>query len=352
MTSSKRWITVLCISLVAFFLDYGNGPQPDTTFVILNWSRLPNVNKIISNVCDNLLEDVISSVTVWNNSPRALTYKDFPGTPCPESKLTIVNSGENLYFQARYIACAQADSQFCFIQDDDYLVKPEIIRALHHHIRERNLPGIHLQPPFEMLSSELKTTLVKDKQIHTTFAWLGYGTIVQRKEAVQFISLMDKLQFSDDERKMADNYFSILSNRIPERWIDEGIELGGGQPFTVGTEGQERNDRHILRAAEILDNIVLKGSDVPYVSRASFTNAPTAPFIHRAPCFDRSCVFQTSIRLTSEGPRGSAQSTTEILDLERRHLHIMGDDARHHYLRFPPCNAVDNDHNTAFQSPK
>jgi len=45
---------------------------------------------------------------------------------------------------------------------------------------------------------------------------------------------------------MADNYFTILSNTIPERWFDAGIQLGGGQPFTVGQEGEERNNRHIV----------------------------------------------------------------------------------------------------------
>ena len=45
---------------------------------------------------------------------------------------------------------------------------------------------------------------------------------------------------------MADNYFTILSNNIPERWFDGGVELGGGQAFTVGQEGEERNNRHIV----------------------------------------------------------------------------------------------------------
>lgn len=46
--------------------------------------------------------------------------------------------------------------------------------------------------------------------------------------------------------KMADNYYTILSNRVPEVWFDQGVELGGGQPFTVGVEGDERNDRHVV----------------------------------------------------------------------------------------------------------
>jgi hypothetical protein len=128
------------------------------------------------------------------------------------------------------------------------LILPEIIRALAHRINDTpdSDPSIHLQPAHEMLSSELRTILI-DQTVHTTFAWLGYGTIIKRSRAVDFLSLLNALNLSDDQHKMADNYFTILSNEIPERWFDAGIELGGGQPFTVGTEGEQRNNQHIVR---------------------------------------------------------------------------------------------------------
>ena len=96
-----------------------------------------------------------------------------------------------------------------------------------------------------MLLSQLRTISIGQK-IHTTFAWLGYGTIIRRLQAIEFLSLLKELELSKEERKMADNYFTILSNNIPERWFDGGVELGGGQAFTVGQEGEERNNRHIV----------------------------------------------------------------------------------------------------------
>lgn len=69
---------------------------------------------------------------------------------------------------------------------------------------------------------------------------------MHRELSESFLSLMDSLQFSDEERKMADNYFTILRNDYAEIWHDQGIELGGGQPFTVGTEGEQRNRLHIV----------------------------------------------------------------------------------------------------------
>lgn len=82
--------------------------------------------------------------------------------------------------------------------------------------------------------------------IHTGFAWLGHGTLVKRYRVVQFLSLLRHLNLSETELKMADNYFTLLSNTLPEVWFDQGIELGGGQPFTVGSEGEDRNRRHIV----------------------------------------------------------------------------------------------------------
>ena len=96
-----------------------------------------------------------------------------------------------------------------------------------------------------MLLSQLRTISISQK-IHTTFAWLGYGTIIRRLQAIEFLSLLNELELSEEERKMADNYFIILSNTIPERWFDAGVELGGGQAFTVGQEGEDRNNRHIV----------------------------------------------------------------------------------------------------------
>jgi len=105
--------------------------------------------------------------------------------------------------------------------------------------------SVHLQPPDEMLSSQLREIAIPPS-IEATFAWLGYGTMIERASASTFLSLLEKLQLSKEELEMADNYFTILSNHIPERWFDPGIPLGGGVAFTVGTAGEERNNHHIV----------------------------------------------------------------------------------------------------------
>jgi len=69
---------------------------------------------------------------------------------------------------------------------------------------------------------------------------------MHRELSESFLSLINDLKFSDEERKMADNYFTILRNDFTEIWHGQGIELYGGQPFTVGTEGEQRNRLHIV----------------------------------------------------------------------------------------------------------
>jgi hypothetical protein len=51
--------------------------------------------------------------------------------------------------------------------------------------------------------------------------------------ASEFLLLLQILDCSKGEVKKADNYFSVLRDRPLETWFDQGIELGGGQAFTV-----------------------------------------------------------------------------------------------------------------------
>jgi hypothetical protein len=105
--------------------------------------------------------------------------------------------------------------------------------------------GIHLLPPHEMLSSQV-LRVNTSYGAHTGFAWLGHGAMIHRAQASEFLDLMHLLNATEWEMKMADNYFTILRNDWPEVWFDQGIELGGGEAFTVGSEGEERNRLHIV----------------------------------------------------------------------------------------------------------
>lgn len=80
--------------------------------------------------------------------------------------------------------------------------------------------------------------------------------MIPRSRAVEFLDLLRHLNATDKELQMADNYYTILGNTYTETWFDQGVELGGGQPFTVGTEGDERNNYHVVRIILFLWSIM------------------------------------------------------------------------------------------------
>ncbi|KAF9469794.1 hypothetical protein BDZ94DRAFT_1243274 [Collybia nuda] len=332
--------------------------KADTTAVVLNWSRLPNVVRIVEQLCDQSLEHTIAAILVWNNSPRALSQEDLGGVPsnCTK-KVRVYNSPVNLYFEARYIGCAQATTSYCFIQDDDYLIWPEIINTLQHQISHSTRPRIHLLPSHELLSSYLRD-IRTDSGIHTSFTWLGYGTIIRRSEAVEFLDLMKVLDVTGEDLKMSDNYFTILSNTYSETWFDQNVELGGGQPFTVGSEGDERNNYYIIKAAQLLQSVAPTGSNskpnstsLPYVRTGNRPlEFPTS--VSRAPCLGSSCLLETSISLLPDGIKHSVLTADEILALEVSNMELISEEQILHFHAYPPSHAVDGRPDTSFRSPK
>jgi hypothetical protein len=105
---------------------------------------------------------------------------------------------------------------------------------------------IHLLPPHELLSSHFRTIQSLDGRFHASFAWLGHGAMILKSRASSFIKTLEALGASDVQKQMADNYYTLLSNSIPELWFDHGIELGLGVAFTSGSEGHARNWIHIV----------------------------------------------------------------------------------------------------------
>ncbi|KAK0199020.1 hypothetical protein F5146DRAFT_920864 [Armillaria mellea] len=321
--------------------------HPDTTAVILNWSRFLNVVKIVSLLCGPSLENTIHTVFVWNNSPNRISEADF--APCA-GRLKVHNAPDNIYFQARFMACAQASTPFCFVQDDDYIVLPEVVFAMHAHMSPSSKTGIHLLPAHELLSSQLRKFDV-GSSIHSSFAWLGHGAMFPQPLAADFLSLLRLLQLTEDEMKMADNYFTILRNEYPEVWFDQGIQLQGGEPFTVGTEGNERNRRHINRATELLSSaIACEGApcipgtgNIPYIQY----NTPDLPrtLVSRTPCRGLPCVLETSIRLLPESVEAPAAGI-----FAREDNSVLFEEDTNHYLLYPLSHAVDSRADTAFRS--
>jgi len=246
------------------------------------------------------------------------------------------------------MACASSQSPYCFIQDDDYLVRPEIIRTLHSRIvSSDNLGSIHLLPPHEYLSSRSLSVFSTDGTVHTSFAWLGHGAIIHRPLSSAFLSLMEPLGFSEDEKKMADNYFTILHNEVVEVWLDRGIELGGGQPFTAGNEGEQRNRKHIHRATEYLNEIISSGKKHEYVS--SKHGFPFSP-VDYAACVGTPCLLSTDIPMLDRSFTHSVSDPTQLLVVGLRNLNSLRADDKECISSHSLSHAADGDVATYFMS--
>lgn len=70
LVGANRSSNVQRVSLVSASQSY-----PDVTAVVLNWSRLPNVVRIVGLLCGPWLEDVVAEIVVWNNNPREISYQ-------------------------------------------------------------------------------------------------------------------------------------------------------------------------------------------------------------------------------------------------------------------------------------
>ncbi|KAL4069838.1 hypothetical protein V8B97DRAFT_640234 [Scleroderma yunnanense] len=330
-------------------------PRPaGVTAIVLNWSRLDNVVRIASLLCDESLQDIIAEVFIWNNSPQELNYEVRSCCGCPKAKLRLYNSPRNLYFYARFLACTQARTPFCFVQDDDYLVLPQIVRSLEYRITNSPQTVLHLLPAHEHLSSRLRT-VTTSSGVHTGFAWLGHGTMLSKKRALDFVSLLRFLDMPQDEVQMADNYFTILGNQIPEIWFDHGIELGGGQPFTIGQEGHERNQRHIKKACAYLDRLVsaMHGISQPTTLEVhpfvEVTTGIAQWSINRTPCLASLCLLETNVHLLDdEPPRGHIAA--DLMTFEEQYFRT-NPETLFTYTRYSLSRAVDGIPATEFRSP-
>jgi hypothetical protein len=176
---------------------------------------------------------------------------------------------------------------------------------------------------------------------------------------------MHQLNTTEDEMKMADNYYSILSNRVPEIWFDQGIELGGGQPFTTGTAGDERNSRHILRAARYLDDLAMctisSCDKWPYTSltprrdpasvKQQIFSAPASREPMRTVCVGRVCILESNIPLVLEEVTHDSDKAGDILAVADHNTRRMGENGIAHYVSYPPSHMVDGRAGTLFRSP-
>ncbi|KAF8581207.1 hypothetical protein K439DRAFT_1354758 [Ramaria rubella] len=323
------------------------GNQPDTTVVLLNWSRLENVILQVSVYCGPLLRGI-----------------HFSTTKCDRERVEIFNSPSNVYFQARFIGCVQSHSRFCFLQDDDYITRPEILRNIHASFllaafTARSPSAIILLPSHDHLETELLDVSVpypgpRTGLVYTSFACLGHGTFLLQSQAAAYLSLLHDLKLSEEEMNIADNYFTLLNARSPRIWLTHTIELSDASstaPFTVGVEGTERNWRHIEHAMVYLNTALLR--DAGALSTDDIRpSGPGASRIYTAPCIQDACTISSNITMIPSWCNLPCIWTDDVSmrSLQAKRLAQFGHERASWYIKHPLSNAVDGNVETAFRS--
>lgn len=102
--------------------------KADTTAVVLNWSRFPNVRLIASLLCGSWLDGVIAEVFIWNNNPKNLSRKV---RMCPS------NPSDTLSDRLRAIRTSQAQVVHHKSYEFTILLPMNISRRVSSRVRRR-----------------------------------------------------------------------------------------------------------------------------------------------------------------------------------------------------------------------
>ncbi|CAF4682330.1 unnamed protein product, partial [Rotaria sp. Silwood2] len=88
------------------------------TAILLHWKRSESVARAVNYLLDsNLFKEII----IWNNNPNINLNKTiFKKNNHSLDSIRIINSKENLKDEAKYRACAEANTMGCFYVDDDW----------------------------------------------------------------------------------------------------------------------------------------------------------------------------------------------------------------------------------------
>ncbi|CEL55613.1 hypothetical protein RSOLAG1IB_01625 [Rhizoctonia solani AG-1 IB] len=317
----------------------------DVTAIVLNWARLENVKTIVAHLCSESLRDTISGVIVWNNSPDKVEASEF----FTDERVKIVNAEENLFFQARFLACLEADGEWCLVQDDDYLVSSESIKALRKYVAlyDAKYP-IHLLPPHEHLSTTLRILTHSSSHI-ASFAWLGHGTILSKSHARAFIELL-KTESGGQEHimQMADNFFSVLSNRRADIWVDRGMHFVEGREvaFTVGAEGDARNWYYTAIAEKYLEGIVRRTEPNGYTD---LEPKEEEELITRSPGVDG--LWSTNVPMLPQNVFEAGRNATDLRSADMTRRSALGEVDAKYYIQHSFACLGDGLPHTVFKSP-
>ncbi|GAA5872920.1 hypothetical protein JCM16303_006879 [Sporobolomyces ruberrimus] len=364
----STWKVSSQYSMADYATHDGGGQGGDVTAILLHWKRTDNMRVIIASLCQY---SFISSIVVWNNNPNiTLSQETFSTARCPSPKLQIHNSPQNLLFSARYFACMQATTPYCYFQDDDWLVQP--MRSLYAQFKRGPEESILVGTTKEMAVKYRSDWCFFQGPLHTCFAWLGTGAFVARRHVASYLEAVSSIDFPRDELAHADNSFTTFLNRPPYVMSSNGIvEMKTGTGYSDGVKGDLRNHDYIQKGLHhFVEYLNVSLSKLPPttplptvpipIDTSSYRSTPPLPlalhpYAHhaRSPCLPSDlCFFITNIPLLlppDSTPYPGPHRSTTLGDWEK-HVGMIGKAEEEWSLAWGYENAVDGKPSTAFRS--
>jgi len=306
--------------------------------ILVNWSRPRNLHRIIRTLKN---ADHIGEIVIWNNNNQhQLDAKHF------DHGVKVHNSEYNENTFGRWRACGElAKHDLCYFIDDDFL--PLNFLQLFVSI-ERDPLRLHAAGYVKLVWNDLRWGVEStERGIHSSFSWLGHGSIINRTLAIKFLEQTADMNLGDIP--ICDNAFALWTNRYPALYSDnpQSDGLTGKYGFSKGDILQNLNYARVNAL-----NLLLKNVDRWYPNRNSKDELPLISSMFQNRC---------GVLLTNIRPRAYSSNFKVISELETswKYIHTSeeakGAGVFEEFMSdtdFSLYNAIDKDANSFWRTNK
>eukprot|EP00164_Ancoracysta_twista_P006574 GFYU01009175.1.p1 GENE.GFYU01009175.1~~GFYU01009175.1.p1 ORF type:complete len:672 (+),score=249.33 GFYU01009175.1:314-2329(+) len=181
------------------------------TAALLSWKRTQNLPKILGNIAKR---SWIKEVIIWNNNNETkLKASDYRKYMAEGVDLVVLNRKENVNNIGRFEACVRAKYRSCYMQDDDWV--PTVLDSLWESYKtEPNLVHAMVGQTVYMWNA-LWSYFNQQLGMHSSFAYIGVGSIVPRWVALNFLKQVRATPQGVKFGFCADVMFTIWTNEMP-----------------------------------------------------------------------------------------------------------------------------------------
>jgi hypothetical protein len=157
------------------------------TAIVIHWKGLSRVQQSVQSFINSKL---FKEIIIWNNNPEIkLSHNQILPINNSSTLIYIINSNENLKDQAKYRACASAQTLVCFYVEDKWDASHYMKTLIASFRSDPNI--LHLATnDVTHYNNMLWTFMDSQINLHTSFAWIGCGSIFLREHAQRHVQLL------------------------------------------------------------------------------------------------------------------------------------------------------------------